>query len=75
MNKDSDKTKAQLLAELAELREKSKEQEDQLKAACRAHFWFLEKDQSNLISNHGIEKNSFKRYPFLYLFTTLLQMR
>jgi len=33
MNKDSDKTKEQLLAELDELRKKSKEQEDRLKAA------------------------------------------
>ena len=33
MNKDRDKTKEQLLAELDELRKKSKEQEDMLKAA------------------------------------------
>ena len=33
MTKDTDKTKAELLAELAELRKKSKEQEERLKAA------------------------------------------
>ncbi|WP_052297431.1 hypothetical protein [Flexistipes sinusarabici] len=35
MNKDSDKTKEQLLAELDNLRKKSKEKEDKLKAANR----------------------------------------
>ena len=33
MNKDADKTKVQLIAELEELRKKSKEQEDKLKAS------------------------------------------
>ncbi|MEA1875693.1 MAG: response regulator [Bacteroidota bacterium] len=64
MNKDADKTKEQLIAELAELRKKSKEQEDKLKASNQqldAHNQQLEASNEQLIGKEKALKESEDR--------------
>jgi len=62
MNKDTDKTKEQLIAELGELRKKSKEQEDKLKASNQqldVHNQQLEASNKELIGKDQLLSSIF----------------